>query len=88
MVLCITAALGRALARFADFSCHLARGIRVPFFAAGERWDLPDAHEALRRRDGFFIEFMFPITRGGRRDSTHREAHPLIRDAYRRFGAE
>jgi predicted TIM-barrel fold metal-dependent hydrolase len=82
------AALGRVLARFAGLSCHLAMGIPVQFFAAGDRWDLPDAYEALLRRDGFFTELMFPITWGGRWDYPYREAHPLIRDAHRRFGAE
>ena len=82
------AALGRVLARFAGLSCHLAMGIPVQFFAAGDRWDLPDAYEALLRRDGFFTELMFPTTWGGRWDYPYREAHPLIRDAHRRFGAE
>jgi predicted TIM-barrel fold metal-dependent hydrolase len=82
------AALGRVLARFAGLSCHLAMGIPVQFFAAGDRWDLPDAYEALLRRDGFFTELMFPITWGGRWDYPYREAHPLIRDAHRRFGGE
>jgi predicted TIM-barrel fold metal-dependent hydrolase len=49
---------------------------------------LPDAYEALLRRDGFFTELMFPITWGGRWDYPYREAHPLIRDAHRRFGAK
>ena len=75
---CTTSPPGRVLARFAGLSCHLAMGIPVQFFAAGDRWDLPDAYEALLRRDGFFTELMFPITWGGRWDYPYREAHPLI----------
>lgn len=82
------AALDRVLARCAGLSCHLAMGIPVQFFAAGDCWDLPDAYEALLRRDGFVTELMFPITWGGRWDYPYREAHPLIRDSHRRFGAE
>lgn len=80
------AALGRVLERF-RLPCHIAMGIPVQFFAAGDRWELPDAYEALLRRDQVWFEIMFPITWGGRWEYPYREAHPLIRDAYNRFGA-
>jgi predicted TIM-barrel fold metal-dependent hydrolase len=81
-------ALGRVLDRFRRLQCHLAMGIPVQFFAVDGKWDLPESLESLLRRDGFYCEIMFPITWGGRWDYPYREAHPLIHDAYRRFGAE
>jgi predicted TIM-barrel fold metal-dependent hydrolase len=82
------AALGRVLERFNGLQCHIAMGLPVPFFAVGDRWNLPGSLETLLRRDGVYSEIMFPITWGGRWEYPYREAHPLIRDSYRRFGAD
>jgi len=81
-------AVGRVLRKFPKLKCHLAMGIPVQFFAAGDHWDIPEELLSLYRRDDFYIEIMFPISWGGRWDYPYREAHPLIRDARDRFGAD
>src|SRR5579871_480189 len=80
-------AMGRVLDRFPRMRCHLAMGIPVRYFSAGDRWELPDELVALYKRDGLFLEIMFPITWGGRWDYPYVEARPLIEDARNRFGA-
>jgi predicted TIM-barrel fold metal-dependent hydrolase len=80
--------VARVFDRFPRLRCHLAMGIPVHYFSAGDKWQLPDELVTLYKRSGFFIEIMFPITWGGRWDYPYREAHPLIKDARDRFGAE
>ena len=80
--------LARVLDRFPGIPVHLAMGVPVQFFGAGDRWDMPADLEALYKRDDFYVEIMFPIAWGGRWDYPYREAHPLIRDLRNRLGAE
>ncbi len=80
--------LARVLDRFPGIAVHLAMGVPVQFFGAGDRWDMPADLEALYKRDDFYVEIMFPIAWGGRWDYPYREAHPLIRDLRNRLGAE
>ena len=82
------AAFARVLVRFPRLRCHLAMGIPVQFFAAGDHWNIPNELMMLYRRDGFLIELMFPITWGGKWDYPYPETRPLIRDARDKFGAE
>lgn len=81
-------ALARVLDRFPGIPCHLAMGVPVHFFGAGERWDIPDELAAVYGRDDFHVEIMFPITWGGKWDYPYAEARPLIRDLRDRLGAE
>jgi predicted TIM-barrel fold metal-dependent hydrolase len=81
-------ALGRVLERFPRIKTHLAMGIPAQFYGKGDRWEIPDAVNAVYKRDNFLIEIMFPITWGGRWDYPYKEAWPLIRDLRERFGAE
>lgn len=82
------ATVARVLKNFPGIKCHLAMGIPVQYFSAGDRWDIPDELAALYKRDEFYLEIMFPITWGGRWDYPYQEAQPLIRDARNRFGSE
>lgn len=81
-------AMAHVFDRFPRLQCHLAMGIPVHYFSAGEKWDLPDELIALYKRDNMLIEFMFPITWGGRWDYPYPETQPLIKDARERFGAD
>ncbi len=81
-------ALARVFEHFPRLRCHLAMGIPVRHFSAGDRWDLTDELVALYKRDTLFMEIVFPITWAGRWDYPYVEAQPLIRDARDRFGAE
>lgn len=80
--------LSRVLDRYPGITCHLAMGVPVQFFGAGERWDIPDEVLAVYRRDNFFTEIMFPITWGGRWDYPYRESWPLIRHLRDQVGAD
>ncbi|WP_323012954.1 amidohydrolase family protein [Devosia sp.] len=80
--------LASVLDRFPRLVTHLAMGVPVHFFGAGDRWDLPPELEAVYKRDNFYTELMFPITWGGRWDYPYKEAQPLIRDLRDRLGAD
>ena len=81
-------AVARVLDRFPRLKVHLAMGVPVQYFGAGDHWDLPADLEAIYRRDDFHVEIMFPITWGGDWDYPYHEAHPLIRDLCDRLGSE
>jgi predicted TIM-barrel fold metal-dependent hydrolase len=80
--------LSRILDRFPGIVTHLAMGVPVQFFGAGNQWNIPLELEAVYRRNDFYIEIMFPITWGGQWEYPYREAWPLISDLRNRVGAE
>lgn len=81
-------ALSRVLDRHPGIVAHLAMGVPVQYFGAGDRWDIPAELEAVYKHDQLHVEIMFPITWGGQWDYPFHEAQPLIRDLRDRLGAE
>jgi hypothetical protein len=80
--------LGGLMERVPRLRWLLVMGPPVGFFAGGGRWDFPAEVDRVYRREGTWLEVMFPISWGGVWDYPYPEAQALLRDLRDRYGAE